>query len=432
MNNKLFTLLLIYLGLFIAALSLRNGNLLWLTLPFLVYVLIGLLQVPAADTIRLQAHRRISQAGSESMPVLEVEVDLLNEGAAIPYLQVVDRDLDRMKILAGQRKLRTSLLRGGEAFLRYSFLQKRGRYAWDSISAWVGDPFGLAATELSLPAEAEISVQPELNNFRRLPLRPNSTIHSPGSVPARKAGTGTDFWGVRLYQPGDSLRRLDWRMNARHPDQFFTKEFEQEEIADIGLILDARSETDLCVGEDSLFEHSVRAAASLADGFIHQGHRLSLLVLSNTIFQVFPGYGKNQLKRILSCLSVVKSSSNGKTIGLHYLPLRMFSSRALLVILSPLARSDRLFFPRLRASGYQALLISPDPYDFAYPTLPHDQVSQLAFQLARQERSIQLRTISRLHIQVIDWQVSQPLYPLVRSALGHNRGQREGRKGYGS
>ena len=177
--------------------------------------------------------------------------------------------------------------------------------------------------------------------------------------------------------------------------------------------------------EDSLIEHSVRAAASLAEGFIRQGNRVSLLVFGKSIMRVFPGYGKHQLNQIFQCLSRVSSSSSGKLMGLHYLPLQMFSNRALLVILSPMARSDRLFFPRLRAAGYHAMLISPDPYDFIYPTLPKDPGSQRAFFLTRQERRNQLQSIARLNIKVIDWQVEQPLFPLIRSSMGHLRGHGE-------
>ena len=37
----------------------------------------------------------------------------------------------------------------------------------------------------------------------------------------------------------------------------------------------------------------------------------------------------------------------------------------------------------------------------------------------------QLAKITRYQVRVIDWQVSQPLYPYVQAALGHMRGQRE-------
>ncbi|MBN1266905.1 MAG: DUF58 domain-containing protein [Anaerolineales bacterium] len=77
---------------------------------------------------------------------------------------------------------------------------------------------------------------------------------------------------MREYHPGDSLHTLDWRMTARHPHRFFTKEFEKEEIAEIGLILDARQRTNVQIGNESLFDHSVQAAASLSEMFLHQGH----------------------------------------------------------------------------------------------------------------------------------------------------------------
>jgi hypothetical protein len=101
----------------------------------------------------------------------------------------------------------------------------------------------------------------------------------------------------------------------------------------------------------------------------------------------------------------------------------MFSNRALLVVISPLSRADGLFFLRLRAAGYPCMLISPNPLDFVSPVLSKDPDSQRAFCLARQERRIQLESISRRNIRVIDWRVSQPLYPLLQSSLGHIRGQ---------
>ena len=432
MNSKLLTLFLVFLGLFVTALLAQRGEILLLGFPFLIYGTIALARYPARDGVRLKAQRRLHQTDINGQPVVEVEVIVHNQGDSLPSIQVIDSPPEGVKIIAGQAGMKTFGIKGGEVALKYSFLEKRGHYAWKSAHVRYGDPFGMMHTDLYLPAPAEISIHPERDIYQRLPLRARTTLHAPGSVPARRAGSGTDFWGVRPYHPGDSLRWLDWRLTARHPGQLFTREFEQEEAADIGLILDARSETDLWVGEDSLFEHSVGAAASLAEGFLHQGNRVSLLVLGQTVIRVFPGYGKYQLNRILRCLSGVRSSSSGRAIGLHHLPLRMFSNRALLVILSPLTRADSSFFPRLRAAGYQAMLVSPDPYSFIYPTLPQDANNQRAFTFASQDRRILLQAIKRLNIRVIDWQVSQPLYPLVRASLGHMRGQGEDGVGYGA
>jgi uncharacterized protein (DUF58 family) len=110
---------------------------------------------------------------------------------------------------------------------------------------------------------------------------------------------------------------------------------------------------------------------------------------------------------------------------LDFIPIRMFPSHALIIIISPLTSSDFSLFQRLRAYGYQALLICPDPIDFAGQTLAQDLTGQLAIRATRLERRLQLNNIAQLHIPVIDWQVRQPLFPLVRNALSRSRGQRE-------
>ena len=103
----------------------------------------------------------------------------------------------------------------------------------------------------------------------------------------------------------------------------------------------------------------------------------------------------------------------------------MFSSHSLIVVISPLLAGDWQFFRRLRAYGYQVLLISPDPLAYARPILPTDRDSQLATRLTRLARQIEINQITQLWIPVIDWQVNQPLAPLVRNALRPTRIQRE-------
>ena len=190
-------------------------------------------------------------------------------------------------------------------------------------------------------------------------------------------------------------------------------------------MLDARQKTDLGVGENSLFEHSVRAAASLAEVFLRQGNRVSLLIYGKHIISLFPGYGKVQLNRILHALSQASPEADEGLDSLQFIPVQSFSSHSLILILSPLAQDDWRLFPRLRAYGYQVLLISPDPVDYARQMLPGDPVTGLAARFTQVERHLEIVKITRLWIPVIDWQVNQPLAPLVRTALGHARNQKE-------
>ena len=426
MNNKTLVVGLIIFGLLIAALITRNGDIAWMMLPFLSYIGIGILQTPVLEKVRFSATRTLEQNRSNGVVSVDVNLTIENQAAETICLFIDEKVQAGMKITAGELSQWVALRLGETAELKYTFTAARGNFSWDSIRTVVSDPLSLIETEMLIPASAMMQIRPQIKKFKAIPFRPHSTLHSPGSIPARLGGSGTNFFGVREYQPGDSLRRLDWRLTARHPRKFFTKEFEQEEIAEIGLLLDSRQSNELKIGEESLFEACVGATASLAEMFLHQGHRVSLLVFGETMLNTFPGYGKTQLHRIMGCLSKAKVETESRALAsLDFSPIRIFPSHALIIIISSITSADRPLFLRLRAYGYQALLISPDPIDFAYPAMVNETKNRLAVRAARLERRLRLNDIAQLQIPVIDWQISQPLFPLVRNALTRSRGQRE-------
>ena len=421
MSGKALTVGLFIFGLLLASLIFRSGDLAWMALPFLAYLAVGILQAPSLERVSLSASRTVESTGPEDAPAVHVQLSVSCQGRAIGQLLLYDRLQPGMEVVDGSPYQRVALGSGGDTWLQYTFRAGRGVFRWGAVQAVLSDPFDLVKTPLAVPASAELQVLPAVAKFRPLPLRTRRTLPAPGPVPAGRGGSGTDFWGVRPYQPGDSLRWLDWRLTARYPHKFFTKEFEQEETAEIGIILDGRQKMELALGNSCLFECSLGAAASLAEMFLHQGHRVSMLVLGEKLERVFPGYGKQQLHRILRLLAQAQPGTHDSYDSLHYLPLRHFPGRSLIVVLSPLTPADWPLFPTLRAYGHQALLISPDPLDFARPLIPDDEAGRLALRAARLERLMQLSKIVQLQIPVIDWKVSQPLYPLVRSALRRTR-----------
>lgn len=419
MSDKTLLMGLCFCGLLIIALFTLNGGIALLALPFLLYLGLGIWLSPSLETISLSAERVVRKTIGDGVANVEVELILTNHGPETVCLLVNDIPQGGMKIVKGTCYQRFLLEPGQEERHTYTFETRRGHFSWKNIETRVGDPLRVIETRLNLPAAAEIQVQPQLKKFKPFQLRPNSTLHSPGSIPARQGGSGTNFWGVREYQPGDSQRWLEWRLTARHPGKLFTKEFEQEEIAEIGLVLDARRRAEIKVNNESLFECGVNAVASLAEMFIRQGHRVSLLVYQDNPVRAYPDYGKLQLRRILNCLSQASTDSgNGSLNYLENLPVRLLPSHALLLMVSPLTNNDWQLFPRLKSQGYQVVLVSPDPVHFANRNMViKKDNTRMALRAANIERQLIIRNILRLEIPVIDWKVDQPLSPLVKHAL---------------
>lgn len=430
MSDRLLTVGALAFGLLFTALAARSGDLAWMTLPFLTYLLAGLLGAPCAEDVRLSARRslRTSRAGGGAV---EVTVEVRNEGARTVHLRLRDALGPGVRMREGA-PFRRATLRPGEATeLAYSFPAARGRFAWTTVRAVASDPLELFETAQAVPAQGAIDVFPDLVRLGTLPLHPQDTLPTPGPIPAHRGGSGIELWGVREYQVGDSLRSVDWRHTARHPRQLFTRELEQEQLANVGLLLDARGAAGSGAGGGDLFEHSVRATASLAEAFLRQGHRVSLLVFAESVSRVFPDVGRLQLRRILACLAAATAGAERYGPPLGAASLRLFPSRSIVIVVSPLTADDASHFPLLRAQGHQVVLVSPDPVDFPARVPAPDPLGELALRAARIERHLDLRAVARLRIPVVDWRVSEPLHPLVREALRPGRG-RPGARGGGA
>jgi uncharacterized protein (DUF58 family) len=281
---------------------------------------------------------------------------------------------------------------------------------------------------MRLEAGGAFFVFPPLSRLSQISIRPSRTRVYAGMIPARAGGPGIEFFGVRAYQAGDSPRRINWRASARHTE-LFANEFQQERVADVGIVLDGRLRTNTCGGSQALFEHSVGAAASLADAFLTQGDRVGLLLYGNYLDWTVPGYGKLQRERILHALAGARLGDSMIFSALKYVPPRLFPPESQLVIVSPLTEDDLEPIILLKARGYQVLVVSPDPVAFEVSKLRDEPAVRLAGRLVRLERGLLLQRLRRAGVQVLDWDVNQPFDRVARAQLGRMSARLHGIRG---
>ena len=417
-------------GLLLLGLATLNGELLTLAIPVVIYLGAALLYGP--ERPRLRVTRTLSaDRVSQDAPVV-VKLAIVNEGPRLEQVSIKDplsvveagfapRSLE---LVDGEPRMLTSLMSGGTVELEYTVRGKRGIFRFQDVQVTASDSLGLFQRRAAFPAPGQLLVLPEVLKLRRMAIRPLRTRGTAGSVPARRGGSGVDFFGVREYQPGDPLRWINWRMSARHPRDLFTTEFEQECIADVGLILDARRRHDLRSRADALFEHAICATASLAEVFLSDGNRVGMLVYGGFLDWTFPGYGKVQRERILRALARAQTGESLVFDKLDYLPTRFFPAKSQLVLVSPLCREDVPALVRLRARGYQLIVISPDLVAFEARSLlifgaeVLRPAVLLAARIARLERVLLLRKLRQAGVQVVDWQVDKPFDQVVHASLG--------------
>lgn len=407
---------LIFLLGFLGVLTLSSGYFI-LALPFAVYL--GMAIYFSPEEIHLRVTRQVSGDKVTYGKVVSVDLQVSNQGDFLEELNLQDIVTPALLIEDGQPERVLSLAPGESVALSYRVVGRRGRYRFKGLKVLARDHSGLFQKEELVPGQARLVVYPKMTKFKRVTIRPLQTHGFAGPIPARKPGSGTDFYGVREYQLGDSLRKINWRVSARHERSFYTNQFEQEGIADVGLILDARDQSDIRNTRGSLFEFGVQATASLADAFLSDGHRVALLIYGFGLDRVFPGYGRVQRERILNALARAQTGVNFVLESLERLPTRFFPAKSQLVMVSPLLPDDFQPLIRLRASGYEIMVVSPNPIDFEASGISDEQWMPYAIRLAEIERNLLLRKLNRSGIRVVDWHVDQRLDGIIHANLAN-------------
>jgi uncharacterized protein (DUF58 family) len=418
--------LLAYALLLLGLASLRASFVI-LAIPLVVYLVTGILRGP--EDLNVAASRTLSRHRARAGMPLEVVLRVTNHGGDLEEVRIEDLLPAGVEVIDGHPSVLTALPAGAHVELRYTISANRGVYRFRRTEIVASDLFGVLRRQTTLTPHSTLLILPEVMRLGRLAIRPLRTHGYAGPIPSRRAGAGVEFHGVREYAAGDPLRWINWRMTARHPRALYSNEFEQERVADVGLILDARLRTNLDLGGESLLDPAVSATAALANAFLEEGNRVGLLIYGWYLDWTFPGYGKTQRERILRSLARARAGNSVLFETLDYLPVRNFPVRSQIVVVSPLCADDYEVLARLRARGYQVLVVSPDPIAFELRrtgeprslgelgSLQEPDIA-LAARIARADRALLLARLRRIGIRIVDWDVSEPLESTLRGALG--------------
>lgn len=135
-----------------------------------------------------------------------------------------------------------------------------------------------------------------------------------GSHRSSFRGRGLDFDEVRLYQPGDEVRNIDWRVTAR-TGTAHTKLFREEREQCVYLLVDQKS--SLFFGSQHAFKSVVAAqvAAWLAWAALANHDRVGGLIFSDTAHQEFrPKAGKQGVLQFLHGLETFNTALSKNTL----------------------------------------------------------------------------------------------------------------------
>jgi len=389
-----------------------DWRLLLLTLPSLVYLAIsGLTPVPKP---MIDVSCNVSQDRVSVGQEVQVTLKVVNRGSRLDLVEIhqdVPKELDVPK---GFPHIALALDSGEELALEYVVVPRmKGIHSLGPLVVRSMGASGLEFEEVIVPIKIQITVAPQIEDLRRAKIQPRRMRLLIGQILSRRAGTGTEFRGLREYRQGDEIRQINWKASARF-DSLITNEMEGEWSGDAVIVVDARYESLVGPLPRSTTEHCVRAALALASKILQGRNRVGLIVERGVLDWLYPGYGRKQLYLILDAL--IRARPTGEWALDHFVWVleRFFPRNCHAILVSPLLDAETVStVTDLAARGFAITVVSPSSVEIERAMYADDPALAVPYRLLRMERENVVSALRR-YADVVDWNPREPLAAALR------------------
>jgi uncharacterized protein (DUF58 family) len=240
-----------------------------------------------------------------------------------------------------------------------------------------------------------------------------------GDHPARSAGDGVEFAGVRQYVAGDRQRSINWAATTRR-GRLQVNTFAAERSQDLVLLVDATTD----VGElgSTSVDHSLRGALGVARTYLDARDRVGLVFFGARMRWLAPGLGNRQFFRLLDAIVAGRAGwSSGNDIA--RLPRAALPPGAAVIAFSPLL--DAKFVETLRDLRQRNFPVLVVDVLGAGRGRARRRLDRLAERIWLMERQAIRFSLGELGVTVVNWSgegsLALPVDQRARRAPGSRR-----------
>ncbi|MFI7522731.1 DUF58 domain-containing protein [Micromonospora globbae] len=303
-----------------------------------------------------------------------------------------------------------------------------GRHPIGPAGARVAAAGGMLVSRAVITEPVRVRVYPKTEPFEAVEAMPRAA-GLVGAHHSRRPGEGGELAGVRVFAPGDRLRRIDWRVSLR-ARQLHVAATLSDRDAEVVVLLDVLAEAGRSGGVDgaaSVLDTTVRAAAAIAEHYLHRGDRVSLLEYGPAARRLRPATGRRQYLTVLEWLLDVRAHASSHEPYDQVFGPQLLSADALVVVLTPLLdeRSAQML-ARLARSGRFVVAVDTLPANLSPPK---DQGwAEVAYRLWWLDRDTMIAQLREHGVPVVRWagagSLDQVLHDVARLATAPRVGAR--------
>jgi len=161
-------------------------------------------------------------------------------------------------------------------------------------------------------------------------------------------GFSVEFSQHRPYNPGDSLKYIDWKVLGR-TDRYYIKQFEEETNLKSTILLDVSNSMSYASGKITKLEYGKYLAASLSYMMLMQRDAVGLTLFDNKIQQYLPPRSvTSYLQPILKQLEIIQPGTDTNISNVLHEIADRIKRRGLIILISDLLDEPEQVLSSLR------------------------------------------------------------------------------------
>jgi uncharacterized protein (DUF58 family) len=213
----------------------------------------------------------------------------------------------------------------------------------------------------------------QLKAVRKIQIRTSHLVSDvfAGQYQSVFKGRGMEFAEVRLYQPGDEVRTIDWNVTARTGVPHVKRYAEERELT-VMLLVDASASTYFGSVRQLKSTLAAELGALFAFSAITNNDKVGLVIFSDRIeLALRPRKGKRHVLRVIRELLSLRPVGRGTDIpaALEHLE-RVTKRRCVVFILSDFLESDCRRALRIAARRHDVIaVVLEDPREVSLPAV---------------------------------------------------------------
>jgi len=144
-----------------------------------------------------------------------------------------------------------------------------------------------------------------------IPLSRRVTAVHTGGHQSTRTGAGIDIIDHRKYNPGDSLKRIDWNLYAR-TEKLYIRRFEEDKNLNMVILLDASSSMLFPNNTPNKFEYASTVAAGVSYIVMKHNDVYTIATFADDVDYAKAHKGRDDFLRTIDSLAQISVSGNTK------------------------------------------------------------------------------------------------------------------------